>query len=781
MDAIRRLYEDIEKLVEIDELAAVFVHLNDTYIIEERQSAAGLDRPGMARIASLVKGIKERANRNSAADRVLVLHSGDFLLPSYLSNRCDTFGEPMLAALECCQLDFLTLGNHEFDHDEAGSTERLRAVLAKARRARVLGANIEGCDDLPLDKCVLWPSDEPFVALFALAGADTIQKASEHGLATRPWGHAAAEAFDEISRDERIGYVVILSHMDRDEDRALQSFVHQRWHPNGFCHIFGGHDHHVRWREPGAHCSFSKNLANARTVTVSLLTRTTAAAPPSRIPLPAADAAAPDPVEQVKAHYLRTIGYARPAYLQDAYLRHVDRVASDRRLRSLISPDSATYDLAYWARGYAFSDFQSGWTDVLTPNGVETSLFRQLAGSDMAVPLPDDETASLVSEWSGLAERRLAEALANVGAQPDDIVVDFSHRDGVEMDARDKTLREGSTDFGNFVADCVRQAVGCDLALIHAGSFRSDEAFGPVLKVRDLAETFIYDGADTLVVIDLSGEEVDAILAHSVARGESGAFLQASAGVGEHGGRDRIRTAIASYLLKSNQDGYQAILAARRGVDGSEIRALAEDNLHGVSLIDLIVSAASRVEHCAEPRLRAATSRKPIESWTSSFLPLVERYVTLCRAARIETGHQLSILQFAVDCLFRNEIRLTRVSADGPDSEPERMIVRSTSSKPDRDVAHWTREGYEVEEALTEEIELGEIMAVRSLIYEQVGRLFEEKLADTDVVHDQFMLVHAHLRGLEEGHRDRIDYAKFLECAFDLELIRRRRRQVRSR
>ena len=75
-------------------LAGVIVHLNDTYRIEDqRQSTdpkSALCIPSFARVASLIERLRGLTIDTIGEVRVLVVHSGDFLGPSYLS-RSDLF------------------------------------------------------------------------------------------------------------------------------------------------------------------------------------------------------------------------------------------------------------------------------------------------------------------------------------------------------------------------------------------------------------------------------------------------------------------------------------------------------------------------------------------------------------------------------------------------------------------------------------------------------------------------------------------------------------------
>src|SRR5215468_7501607 len=110
-EPLRRLTDAIEGLAARDDLAAVILHLNDTYQIEARPP----DIPGLARVATAVERITELVRTLTGEDRTLVVHSGDFLSPSYMTTRLGFAGKQVVELLNCCGVDYATIGNHEFD------------------------------------------------------------------------------------------------------------------------------------------------------------------------------------------------------------------------------------------------------------------------------------------------------------------------------------------------------------------------------------------------------------------------------------------------------------------------------------------------------------------------------------------------------------------------------------------------------------------------------------------------------------------------------------------
>src|SRR5947199_6777840 len=114
-----------------NELVAVVVHLNDTYLIEERPSR---NLPGFPRIIATINRLRQHVEKEARLDRFLVVHSGDFLGPSLLGK--SDKGNAMIELLEKAGLNYCVLGNHEFDHGAEELADRLRG-----RKFKVLVAN----------------------------------------------------------------------------------------------------------------------------------------------------------------------------------------------------------------------------------------------------------------------------------------------------------------------------------------------------------------------------------------------------------------------------------------------------------------------------------------------------------------------------------------------------------------------------------------------------------------------------------------------------------------
>lgn len=109
------------------EYSLTILHVNDTH---GAVLPSAKDEGGLARVANFVKG--EKAKNEST----LVLHAGDLNTGAALSNMFDA--EPDILAFNAMELDFATLGNHEFD----GSLAKLQKQI-KLSKFAWLSANIK--------------------------------------------------------------------------------------------------------------------------------------------------------------------------------------------------------------------------------------------------------------------------------------------------------------------------------------------------------------------------------------------------------------------------------------------------------------------------------------------------------------------------------------------------------------------------------------------------------------------------------------------------------------
>src|SRR5262249_39603255 len=149
-------------------------------------------------------------------------------------------GEPIINLMDSCGVQYVTLGNHEFDHDQDGGIAILSKRLAEAHFTTI-GTN--WTPQSPLQRYVpvsLWPEKDPFIVIMGIAGKDTIEDAKSHGFKTVGWENAFSKVLKEqVMSQCQIRCVIVLSHMDRDEDKALQVKLDTGWNRQGFGYVLG--------------------------------------------------------------------------------------------------------------------------------------------------------------------------------------------------------------------------------------------------------------------------------------------------------------------------------------------------------------------------------------------------------------------------------------------------------------------------------------------------------------------------------------------------------------
>lgn len=210
------------------------VSLNDVYSLEPVPTpvAGGAFEPrgGLVHAASVV----ERLRRQGP---VLVLHAGDFLSPSLLSNRLRHQGAQMVEALNALRPGLVTFGNHEFDFGCAALADRLR----ESRFAWV-SANVRLPSGLGLSPGRVGPWRVVEVAglrvgVFGL----TVPLEPVGGCGPEPirFGDPLAAARGAVAALERrrVDLVVALTHQAMADDVALARALPR------IDVIVGGHDH----------------------------------------------------------------------------------------------------------------------------------------------------------------------------------------------------------------------------------------------------------------------------------------------------------------------------------------------------------------------------------------------------------------------------------------------------------------------------------------------------------------------------------------------------------
>lgn len=650
-NSIADLFSEIKTLIEDDDLAAVIVHMNDTYRIEEKRGE-GLTFvcPGFARVAALTDKIRTFVLDQTARDRTVVLHSGDFLSPSFMSNKLRLNGEQIIDLMNCCGVNFATIGNHEFDLDAHGHASILGDRLGEANFTPVATNLLPGrmlakeSNFSRFRRIVYWPEDKPFMAILAFAGKDTQDDAAQHGFKTLAWQSALSEAIGEISEDARISCIVALSHMTREEDVKLQAQLNEEWMDYGYAYVLGGHDHDIHWREVRGRCSLSKNDLNLRSVTVALLTKKHMAIPRSHwgstlhSRVIVTDETNLAEIAELAVQTYRHAATHRSGDLVEAYCR---------KLRSMIKKDSFGAERGFasnlwdWTISYLDSTFRLGhlWSEDYLKEMQENRLFWLLDSNQLGQLDPNAEADKRISFWLQVRDKRAGDAGNKIVAKFDK-----------GLCGEDKFLRSESTNFGNFVADSIMAATKTDLAILHAGLFRSDETIVGELLVSDLQEAFVFDEEDAVTVVELDQDEVKAIYEHARGKVNEGGFLQVSRSESwvRKQSLKRLKVAMPTYLLIDNKDGYQELLSAKRGCGKEALLAnltVSDSDNHSVIELVILGATAPSVIYNEEIRLSATLNESLEEQFVRGFIAVCKDYEKACKKAKLDIHDKRLILE----------------------------------------------------------------------------------------------------------------------------------------
>ena len=626
-------------------LAAVLIQLNDTYLIDER---AGM--PGLARIANLVKHIRKWVKKAVGSDRTLVLHAGDYLSPSLMSKWLR--GEQMVDLLNRCQVDFATIGNHEFDVGNDVLCTRLAETQFENIAANL--APLPGPGAPKIGSFAFWPKRQPFLAITAVAGKQTCEVAEEQGWKTLDPKKALGPIIKEIHARPAISGLVVLTHMDRAEDLKIRDFVQRRWRSRGVAYLIAGHDHDIHWPEPGGgHVFLTKCLSNAKSVNVILVLRDLLGSLGWPLPrlephITSEEVAWRDRNDPFESARPKQPPKSRPTVR--GRCRNADDII--RAYRSAL-PQGVSQELraSFERRVRTLHDkFYAAYSEDLIEDGLLAGTVVEVAQlqntneagegihgilAEQLIPVikADRSTRARIRYW----QQRLA---AIRPLPPDEIIASLNHPKGASgvLDASDVGLRKRSTDFGNFVADAVKQHTGADVALINSGCFRFDGELPATIRLSDLYEVFHYDSSDGLIKVALTKREILAFYKHSTRRAGQGAFLQVSdteAQVRKLPARG-IEVALIKYMLANSEDGYPPVLAKLRKVSESDVIADAK-KMAGESLIEAIRKGAKvgAVVYDKTERHVARQSIAKIVKLATPWKALADQFDKLCDDAGI--------------------------------------------------------------------------------------------------------------------------------------------------
>lgn len=239
-----------------------FLHVNDVYEISPLE---GGKVGGMARIATLRKDLI-RKNPNT-----LTILAGDFLNPALIS----TFkyegksikGKQMIEAMNAVGFDWVGLGNHEFDLDEADLQKRIDEStfnwLASNAFQQKKGGNIEPFGKMvngvkiPFPKTTILTFKNPEGQAVKMGIFSVVLPSNKKDyIYYSDFFEAAVKTYDILKGE--CDFVVGLTHLNKADDAKLAEML------PGVKLLMGGHDHDNMIEHIGT-TTLAKADANAKT------------------------------------------------------------------------------------------------------------------------------------------------------------------------------------------------------------------------------------------------------------------------------------------------------------------------------------------------------------------------------------------------------------------------------------------------------------------------------------------------------------------------------------
>ncbi|MDH3311871.1 MAG: bifunctional metallophosphatase/5'-nucleotidase [Nitrosopumilus sp.] len=480
----------------------VIIHITDTYFLKESKNGKEIEIPGFARIFRIL----EILLKNQGND-ILFVHSGDFLFPSFLSNHFK--GKQMIDILNECELNYCTLGNHDFDGGLKILKKRIKEskfkyIITNLQAPKEIAENILQYD--------IWPKKFPKIALVGIAGKMTANKATENGFKIKNYLkilHEIKEKFPQIK------LLLVLSHMGDVEDLKFKKILKKNWPFLSI--ILGGHDHNklVSYNSKSDRCMLVKGQSNARTIQI---------------------------------------------------------ISFDKEMMNVQNEDLRKKLLI-------------------------------LSSKEYQKIVPSKKIEKKIESWF--------KKLKNKNKLPPNRIIKIFPKE-VVLDATEMSLRKGTTNFGNFVTDCLKDYTKSDISLINSGHFRGDRKFFEKLSERDLFDTFVMKQKGSIIVTEFSKKECMLFLKHAYSQIGKGKILQFSKNtldfLKESKSNGQIRVALISDMVFGNEDGFGEILAKNRNITISKLkRSLKKDIMKNANLIDVIIKSAAKVNYDSKIRLQVGT------------------------------------------------------------------------------------------------------------------------------------------------------------------------------
>ena len=230
---------------------------------------------------------------------------------------------------------------------------------------------------------------------------------------------------------------------------------------------------------------------------------------------------------------------------------------------------------------------------VVVMNSAELSRFH-----------PKVKMQKRVTKWESDLERQIDKI------ESKKIIKQF--KTGIILDATELQLRKGSTNFGNFVADCTLEFAGSDIVFINSGHFRGDRKIGNIIRMMDLYRIFILDKKDSLVKIAMTRKECIKFLKHAYSEEGRGKILQVSKNIykilQESKPEDKLSVTMLWDMLKTNDDSFTTLLAKSRKTTVEDITSKLEKHIiPNSSLFEVIKNSSKYVEY--DPSMRISVEK----------------------------------------------------------------------------------------------------------------------------------------------------------------------------
>jgi len=253
-------------------IQVTFLQMNDVY---EISPSLGENTGGLARVATIRKELLAK-NPNT-----ITVLAGDFISPSVIGTLKNDGkrirGKQMVDVLNTLGLDWVVLGNHEFDYDDPADLQAridesrfmwmgANARMKTADSSQPFFKNRDGKQEPFLDNQVITLTDADGTTLRLGVFGVLINTGRKPYVDYLDCFESARKNYAELQ--PKADVVVALTHLGQEDDKKLAAML-----PN-IPLIMGGHDHDNQLHKVGK-TTVAKADANAKTVYVHTLTYNT--------------------------------------------------------------------------------------------------------------------------------------------------------------------------------------------------------------------------------------------------------------------------------------------------------------------------------------------------------------------------------------------------------------------------------------------------------------------------------------------------------------------------